>query len=286
MRLTELIGSLRELHVDGTEGHRIETLLEEIAAADEPYVRHLQLNADFERLLSNAAAQTLSTRLSVAKCIAEITKVDEQRQRLTHPTIIRLLVDALQMDTVLPSDDPTKTTKSIAHTTSPQTMNCLIQVCRALGNILYQNQDARRFISADGSEKALVRLLDVRADSLTCSVAEFGQFVTVRCGLISNYLVGGEEEAKLAMEHGIMLKIERLLVDASNSETAANAVRANEELIVNVLPPLTIVTENVPDVVFGAELNRRLVSILGASTNADIAEMCLDLLHYQAENGK
>lgn len=86
--------------------------------------------------------------------------------------------------------------------------------------------------------------------------------------------------AKRAMQNGIMGKIERIV-----GESVRDVV-GNEDVVLNVLLPLTILTETVPDLNFEPPLNRSLVRILGESKNPDIAETCLDLLHYQAENGK
>lgn len=183
-----------------------------------------------------------------------------------------VLVDALRVPSERPGD------------VCDASMEYVIQACRALGNIFYQNDEAREILVRLDGDATLLRLLDVTAAAVpACSAADFMQFTAVRCGLIANYLVGGELVAKRAIDLGIMAKIERLVVEATGD---AAAVERNEDLVLNVLPPLTILTENVPDMVFEPELNRRLVRILGASTNADIAEMCLDLLHYQAENGE
>lgn len=226
----------------------------------------------FVRLLG-AAETPLIVKTGIAKCTAEITKADGQRRAFTEPAIMRVLVDALRELGERPPAD-----------VSDASMEYVIQVCRALGNIFYQNDEAREILVRLDGDATLIGLLDVTAAAVpACSAADFMQFTAVRCGLIANYLVGGERVAKRAMELGIMAKIERLVVEATED---AAAVERNEDLVLNVLPPLTILTENVPDMVFEPELNRRLVRILGASTNADIAEMCLDLLHYQAENGE
>lgn len=167
--------------------------------------------------------------------------------------------------------------------TAPSAANAelVIQVCRALGNILYQNDDGRDIVTQLEGDVVLINLLDWTLKSgHGASDEQLKQFLTVRCGVISNYLLGGETVAKQAMQHGIMVKIERIV------GIAAVDVMANDDLVLNVLLPLTILTETVPDLNFEPPLNRALVRILGESKNPDIAETCLDLLHYQAENGE
>lgn len=67
-------------------------------------------------------------------------------------------------------------------------------------------------------------------------------------------------------------------------DIGASNVEQHEDLLLNTLPLLSILTENVSDLNFDSSLNIQLSRILAASTNPDLAEMCLELLHYQAES--
>jgi len=67
-------------------------------------------------------------------------------------------------------------------------------------------------------------------------------------------------------------------------DSGAANVEQHEDLLLNTLPLLSILTENVADLNFDSSLNIQLSRILAASTNPDLAEMCLELLHYQAES--
>lgn len=243
-------------------------LLNKIADSDDAVLQQLNLNEDFQRLLcSDHLSVTVKT--TVAKCIAEITKTDRQRKLFTEENIIQTLITA--MGTVVAAA-PTAAASTTAN------LEYLVQICRALGNIFYQNDEAREILMRTNGDAEIIRLLDVETenDEGGGDAPAMIQFVHVRCGLISNFLVGGEAMAKRAMELNIMERIERIIRLANK----------NEERLLNVLPPLSILTENVPDLNFEPTLNRLLVRILADSKNPDIAEMCLDLLHYQAENGK
>lgn len=199
----------------------------------------------------------------MAKCIADLTKTEAQRKNFTERNIIAALIN------------------DITDITAATDLELVVQVCRALGNIFYENDEAHDILMDVSGDETLIKLLDVGIGSRSDDVTKVQQFVAVRCGLLSNYLVGGESVAKRAMELGIMAKIELLI-----SECTTNYVEKHEHMLLNVLPPLSILTENVPDLNFPPTLNKQLVKVLAMSMNPDIAEMCLDLLHYQAENGK
>ncbi|XP_037951929.1 rap1 GTPase-GDP dissociation stimulator 1 [Teleopsis dalmanni] len=154
-------------------------------------------------------------------------------------------------------------------------MELPIQICRALGNICYLNDEARDIILALKGDEVLLKLLDI---TNVTDKENALQFIKVRGGLLSNYLLGGEGLAKRAMELKIMEKLQNIItIGVSN-------VEEHEDLLLNTLPLLSILTENVADLNFDANLNIQLSRILAASKNPDLAEMCLELLHYQAEN--
>lgn len=210
-----------------------------------------------EPLLNLLKSNNTEICKQVAKSIAEITKTETQRKKFTQSEMIKTLID------------------SLADTKNSTDMELTIQVCRALGNICYLNDEARNKILTIQGDERLIQLLDVEAQ---CDNPKELQFIKVRGGLISNYLLGGETLAKRAMDLKIMEKIQEIV------DKCAMDVQKNEDLLLNVLPPLSILTENVSDLNFEPKLNKQLAQILAASTNPDLAEMCLELLHYQAEN--
>lgn len=242
-----------------------------------------ELRGDFERLLANTETAH-DVRIAIVKCTADITKIDAQRVQFSEPKIMRLLVDALQFP--ITSEGVESTTPSASAPTS--CMELIIQVCRALGNIFYMNNDARTILDDIDGITTVIRLLDVRADASPWrwstkdyNAAEFGKFVVVRCGMLSNYLMGHEQYTARALQLGIGPKLKRLAMDAIGDERRTEYDNA---LIQNVLPPLTVLVEGEPSVVFDDEFIRRLVRLVRVSGDDDIVGMVLDLLQHQAEN--
>lgn len=205
----------------------------------------------------------LELQRELCKCIAEITKGESQRVKFTDSSIIEGLLRNISQFSANSSSD---------------TLEMVIQACRALGNICYMNDAARSCIAkAQDGETILLSLLDNDTGNSNAT------FCKVRCGLISNYLLGEEEISKRCLEQRqLMEKLERL-VNLCVSEVQSGK-SLNEELLVNTLPPLSILTENVADLNFDASLNQNLATILLHSQSLELSEMCLELLHYQAEN--
>ncbi|XP_059612875.1 GTPase-GDP dissociation stimulator vimar [Phlebotomus argentipes] len=250
----EVIKELRQITL--ADGDSVASVLAKISAADPKTYEDADLAAPLHSLLATASGSD-DTRAQVAKCIADVAKIAGQRKRFTAKDTIELLL------------------KFIREAEKVEKIKLVTQACRALGNICYLNDDARSLIVELKGDDSLVKLLDV---SVAEESAEYEQFVKVRCGVISNFLLGGEEFSKKAMDLGILSRLE------ATADAASQRKPLPEVLLQNTLQPLSILTENVPDLKFSASLNRSLVRILGASTHPDLGEMCLELLHYQAEN--
>lgn len=230
-------------------------LLNEAATKDPKLFDKYDLTDSFLNLIQ---CEDVNIRKEASKCIAELTKSEEQRKKFTKPEVIKAFVDYLR-DIYNGSDN----------------MELTIQNCRALGNICYLNDDAREIILDLKGDTVLIKLLDITDLKDTTNAL---QFIKVRGGLLSNYLLGAETLAKRAMDLGIMAKISNIIA------IGVENVEENEDLLLNTLPLMSILTENVADLNFDANLNLQLARVLAASTNPDLAEMCLELLHYQAEN--
>ncbi|KAH8390965.1 hypothetical protein KR215_002884, partial [Drosophila sulfurigaster] len=252
--MDELIEQLKTTSV--SQGDATTTLLCEISATKDPklFDKH-ELAECFLRLTQS---EDTNVRKEAAKCIAEITKSEVQRKKFTKREIIAAFLECLRH---VPTEDGS--------------MELPIQICRALGNICYLNDEARDLILDLQGDAVLLQLLDIATIE---DAANAPQFIKVRGGLLSNYLLGGEGLAKRAMELGIMQKLQTMI------DNGASNVEQHEDLLLNTLPLLSILTENVADLNFEAQLNIQLSRILAASTNPDLAEMCLELLHYQAES--
>lgn len=207
-------------------------------------------------------AQHVELQRELSKCIAEITKGDGQRVTFTDPAIIKgLLRNVAHL-----AEIPDTSRESPA-------LEMVIQACRALGNICYMNDEARTIIGREpAGEQVLLQLLDKGNDNAA--------FYKVRCGLISNYLLGEEAISKRCLEEGkLMEKLDQIISQCAMEVT--DKVALNEDLLMNVLPPLSILTENVSDLNFDEAMNRNLALVLGHSQSLELGEMCLELLHYQ-----
>lgn len=232
------------------------SLLCELSATKDPKLFDKYELAEF--FLSLVQWNDVNVRKEATKCIAEITKSEVQRKKFTKPEFMKVFLNCL---------------RDISHYTENLEMS--IQICRALGNICYLNDEARDIIQDIEGDVVLIDLLDITEikDKKNALL-----FIKVRGGLLSNYLLGGEALAKRATELGIMQKIAKVV------SLGATNVEEHEDLLINTLPLMSILAENISELNFEQDLNLKLSSILAKSTNGDLAEMCLELLHYQAEN--
>lgn len=282
--MDDIVASLQSIKIDNdnvdSDVNKILEHLDRIIDAESMNYDTLNLYSTLVPLFSNTTITSIELKTKIAKCIAEITKNEKQRSQFTNTIIIQQLIDVLATQPHQKTNDFPAAAKSLAY---------VIQSCRALGNICYNNDEAHNILIQLNSDDVLIQLLDVTLNhnqSIDENDTEMKdlhlQFIKVRCGLISNYLVGSEVIAKRAADLGIMQKFEQIIEKCSNMSDNDEM----EDLLLNTLAPLTILTENVTELNFSPSLNRQLVKILGVSKNPDIAEMCLDLLHEQAENGK
>lgn len=218
-------------------------------------------------------------REQIYRSIAEITKIDGQRNRFTTNTVLEKLLTRLSNETQQQMPPAANSNRSQQPLSDTQLMTA-IQCCRALGNICYNNEDARNIILKLKGDAVIINLLDLKLDANNELEVTFSKF---RGGLISNYLLGGEHLAKNAMDLNILQKIEKILDDCIHVRGETDQ---SEEILLNTLQPLSLLTENVADLNFSKKLNGQLVRILTISKDPDVAEICLEMLNYQAENGK
>ncbi|EDX05946.1 GD10283 [Drosophila simulans] len=248
-RKTEIDDLIEKLKTTSVTPANTTNLLCEISATKDPKLFDKHELA--ECFLGLTKCEDTNVRKEAAKCIAEITKSEVQRKKFTKRNIIAAFLECLRQ---VPTSDG-NLSGSGQH---------LLPKRRGQGVILELEGDA-----------VLLRLLDITTIE---DVANAAQFIKVRGGLLSNYLLGGEGLAKRAMELGVMKKMQAIIdIGASNDEQ-------HEDLLLNTLPLISIFTENAADLNFDSSLNIQLSRILAASTNPDLAEMCLELLHYQAES--
>lgn len=217
------------------------------------------------------------------RTIAEITRISGQRKCFTNDLIIKHLIERLATETeqqcATATSLTTTTATGSATTLSDTQLLATIQLCRALGNICYNNEDARNIIVKLNGVVTIINLLDIKLDinnELDVSVIKF------RNGLLSNYLLGENSLSEHAMNANILEKIENIL----DNYTAGQVQQQNDEILLNLIQPLSLISESVCDVHFSPKLIEHLAKILKISKDPDVAEICLEILNDQADNGK
>lgn len=277
--LDELVTSFKAIAVKDVKNASVEVIpfLEKLVTSTEANAKAfstVEFTSEFLQLLTKADSSALKEQ--IGRTIAEVTKIDAQRKRFTNTAIIEELLKHLSVVSMCRGSNGHGSSGD-AKSLSDEQLKVAIQSCRALGNICYNNEDARNLILKIDGDRQIVDLLDVKLSAANQLEVTFGKF---RGGLISNYLLGGEHLAKHAIELNILGKIEAIIDDCSAD------IERNEEILLSTLQPLSLLTENVADLNFSQKLNSQLVRILAASKHPDVAEICLEMLNYQAETGE
>lgn len=275
----ELVTSFKTIAVKDVKNATIEVIpfLEKLVTSSETNAKafsSVEFTSEFLQLLTKADSNALKEQID--RTIAEVTKIDAQRKRFTNTAIIEELLKHLSVVNQSGSNGNSSSGRGNGKSLPEDELKVAIQSCRALGNICYNNEDARNLILKIDGDRQIVDLLDVKLNANNQMEVMFGKF---RGGLLSNYLLGGEHLAKHAIELNILCKIEHLIDDCSAD------IEQNEEILLNTLQPLSLLTENVADLNFSPKLNSQLARILAASKHPDVAEICLEMLNYQAETG-
>ncbi|XP_046392857.1 rap1 GTPase-GDP dissociation stimulator 1-B [Ischnura elegans] len=217
--------------------------------------------------------------IEAAKAIAEVAKCDAGRDAcLKHPTLINALLALL----CLPETP-------VLEQEAASTRSTLTQACRALGNICYENQDGRKLILESDGLAILVNVLKWsitppkgKSSSGEASLSSEAQWVAasrqlrnVSAGFLMNLLINQEEKQKKTLEMGILdILCAFLELDAGDEEVTNHVL-----LIVGLLTDCDSEKE-----LMSERLCRAVVHVLGVSESPEVCEMCLDLLHGQAEN--
>uniref|UniRef100_A0A182JHJ3 UNC-45/Cro1/She4 central domain-containing protein n=2 Tax=Anopheles atroparvus TaxID=41427 RepID=A0A182JHJ3_ANOAO len=256
--MDEIIAGLKNAMLE-KNSERALPLLKQISDAETNLCDKYDIKNDLLELLQ---LDDTKVHVQAARCIAEVAKTDNQRAKFSKEDVIRRLTELLRVPN--PKENSADTSLELA-----------TQLCRALGNICYANDDARNIIKELGVDERIFALLDYDVDT---DDEDRDQFVRVRCGLISNYLLGSDDIAERAVELKLIDRLEKIL-----TRCLADVDR-HEELLLSILPPLSILTEQVSDLCFAPSLNSTIAKILAKCTNPDIAESCLALLHYEAQN--
>ncbi|KAF5299710.1 hypothetical protein FQA39_LY11505 [Lamprigera yunnana] len=200
---------------------------------------------DIECMLQSTSIENL--RLT-AEAIAELAKTESNRIIFTTKDVTSFLLRLLAYD-----DDT------------------VIQACRSLGNICFENVEARKILNQEG----LLTLIDVIKSK---SPENNFKLINVAFGCLLNLLMGEEDLQKCAVRHNIITSIEEVL------KNICDALDINEDCCTHVLLSLNILAEHLVDVQISEELCCLLIDVLQKSKNPEIYIVCLEILHMQLEN--
>lgn len=187
-----------------------------------------------------------------AKAIAEIAKTEKGREKCTNVELVQALIDLLKKKDV----------------------DILTQASRALGNICYENENGKKLVREQDGLKVILTMLK---KSIALKNAEGASFLrNVAAGSLLNFLVDQEALHEEALKEDIVPTMCSILEEDGTS---------GGEAVVHAL--LTLSLLNDANIIFLDErLTRVLIDVLISDTSSELCEMCLELLHGQAEDEK
>lgn len=265
--------------IDSSELNENLKKLIESAKTNANYYENINLIDIFESIIANNEFDA-TVREQIYRTIAEITRISGQRKCFTNELIIKHIIERLASET----EQCATAAHSATATLSDTQLLATIQLCRALGNICYNNEDARNIIVKLNGVVTIINLLDIKLDinnELDVSVIKF------RNGLLSNYLLGENSLSEHAMKANILEKIENILDNYMADQVEQQPQQQqNDEILLHLIQPLSLLSESVSDVHFAPKLIEHLAKFLKISKDPDVAEICLEILNDQADNGK
>ncbi|XP_021934913.1 rap1 GTPase-GDP dissociation stimulator 1 isoform X2 [Zootermopsis nevadensis] len=200
--------------------------------------------------------ESKATVARAAQVVAELAKSESGRENYGNIAILKILVELIK--------------------TKEEDLDILTQVCRALGNICYDNDKGRKFVL---DTECLPDLLGVLERSVN-ETGERGRTLrNVAAGFLLNLLIGQEDIQEKAIELGVT----KLLCSVLELD---GTVPEGEEASTHVLLILGLLTDSVSpcDSLLDEKLCQVTVRVLGVSSSPEVSELCLELLHGQAEN--
>lgn len=205
-------------------------------------------------LLKNEQVQTLT-----AQAVAELAKMNDQRSFLSNKVIINDLLTLLN--------------KAIAS----NEIFFAIQLCRALGNLCFENNDSSNILAELNVIETFTKLLN---EAIKLNDDQCQQFRSVICGFLLNFLMHQEDVLKSTWESGLFLDKLELILNMDN-----NTIDNKNECSRHIVYILGLYSDTIDECFFTKSLNSVIVDLLKRSENLDISEMCLQLLQQQCESG-
>lgn len=192
----------------------------------------------------------LEVETKAAETLAELCKTEPPRSVLSNNDVIAPLIQMLS--------SPSKEAKS--------------QACRAIGNICFDNNDGRTCVFENNGLSEIVEVLKASARSNSEMLR------TNAAGCLLNVIMAQEQIYPKVIEMGVMEVLCDLLTFGVGSKQA-------EETAIHIYVILGLLTDTGSGNIYLSEkLCELTVKVLAESTNGELSELCVELLHSQAEN--
>lgn len=199
--------------------------------------------------LDNTDVLTLSCQY-----IAELGKKEENRKVLARQEVVRPLLQIIS---------GVNSNRNIAY-----------QAYRALGNLCFENDEARKIVDKNGLETV------VRSIKGCLNAERDDKILTVACGCLLNILMSNDELQKASISFGVIETLEgvirKCIVDFERFE----------DCLTHVFFTLSAVSDHLVDEWFSEGLCYLLVDTMRISNNPEVSTLCLELLRMQADNSK
>lgn len=215
-------------------------------------------------IIKNLLTTTINNgqiRKLAAELIAEWCKIKHNRTLCTERQIIEPLLGALKQQQHQHKDDDD---------------DVVLSSIRALANICYENDEARKIIDKEG-------LLTILALLEADRKRENGSSLTLKsAGLLVNLLMSNEDLQKVALTCNILNIVEDLLGKYINS------FQSNQTLFTFLLIILDGVVDYVDEqnIPITDSLCLLVIDVFKKSEIVEISVACLEILHSQSEKGK
>ncbi|CAH2107796.1 unnamed protein product [Euphydryas editha] len=192
-----------------------------------------------------------------ARAISELAKCEKKRDIYAEKEVIDTILSILNKEVTSDSVDT------------------LIQACRALGNLCCDCDTTRKIILEKNAVETLHNVLNTCMNDTTTPIHEL-KVLALKTML--NYAIGGQEFSESLIKGGILEDARKVLVQSFER------LQIDYHAVSTALLILSVINDNDPEFVFDAEINMAVLNILKITRNLEVSELCLEHLHTQAEH--
>lgn len=191
--------------------------------------------------------------LLTVEAISELVKCDEKRRTYSQKEIISPILDILQKEI---------TTENAA----------LIKQCfRALGNLCCDCDSSRKIILECGGVPNIINLMKKYFSA-------HSQLSMYAFKTLLNFAIGGQEFTNAMVDGGVVEMLQMVVIQELEKE------EIDEDAVCALLSLLSLINENDTEILYSDEINAGVLKVLTNTADIDVSELCLDILHAQAEH--